>query len=126
MPQRAIDAMPDGVVIADADGLVELISVEARRMLRVDGTVAPAEAASVLAHTVSTHLSFYVRPTESGAESAAAKVGEVLAAAQRRGHERAAGDSRETAGVGVAVMIRTHHGHTSADLRKLAGLPLPG
>lgn len=44
--------------------------------------VAPADAASVLGHTVSTHLSFYVRPTESGAESAAAKVGEVLAAAR--------------------------------------------
>jgi signal transduction histidine kinase len=37
MPQSAFDAMPDGVVIADADGVVELTSVEARRMLRLDG-----------------------------------------------------------------------------------------
>ncbi|KAA1424192.1 sensor histidine kinase [Nocardioides antri] len=38
MPQRAIDAMPDGVVIAGADRRVELTNVEARRMLRIDGS----------------------------------------------------------------------------------------
>ncbi|UMG92598.1 histidine kinase dimerization/phospho-acceptor domain-containing protein [Nocardioides sp. TF02-7] len=37
MPQRAIDAMPDGVVLAGPDGRVELTNTEARRMLRLDG-----------------------------------------------------------------------------------------
>ncbi|MCR1784103.1 site-specific integrase [Nocardioides carbamazepini] len=44
--------------------------------------VAPADAAAVLGHTVATHLAFYVKPSESGAASAAAAVGEVFAAAR--------------------------------------------
>jgi hypothetical protein len=79
-------------VIADADVLVELITVAARRMLRVDGTVAPADAASALELIPSARACRSTRSMESGAESAAAKVGEVLAAAQRRDRERAAGE----------------------------------
>lgn len=44
--------------------------------------VAPADAASVLGHTVSTHLTFYVKPTTTGTETAAAVIGQVLAAAR--------------------------------------------
>jgi integrase len=42
--------------------------------------VAPADAASLLGHTVATHLAYYVPSTERGAASAASRVGEVLAA----------------------------------------------
>ena len=49
MPQTAIDAMPDGVVVAGPDGLVDLINVEARRMLRIDGGGAGQPLADVLA-----------------------------------------------------------------------------
>ncbi|RHW24383.1 sensor histidine kinase [Nocardioides immobilis] len=49
MPQRAIDAMPDGVVLAGPDGMVELTNVEARRMLRIDGSGAGRPLAEVLA-----------------------------------------------------------------------------
>ena len=43
------------------------------------GAVAPADAAAMLGHTVGTHLTYYVPKTERGA--AAARVGELLAAA---------------------------------------------
>lgn len=45
------------------------------------GGVAPADAASMLGHSVGTHLTFYVPKTERGAATAAARVGELLAAA---------------------------------------------
>jgi integrase len=44
------------------------------------GGVAPADAASMLGHTVGTHLSFYVPKTERGAATAATRLGELLAA----------------------------------------------
>jgi integrase len=44
--------------------------------------VAPADAASMLGHTVGTHLSFYVPSTETGAATAAARLGEVMAQAR--------------------------------------------
>jgi len=44
--------------------------------------VAPADAAGMLGHEVATHISFYVQSTETGAASAAARLGEVLAAAE--------------------------------------------
>lgn len=43
---------------------------------------APADVASMLGHSVGTHLSYYVPSTERGAASAAARLGEVMAAAQ--------------------------------------------
>jgi signal transduction histidine kinase len=49
MPQRAIDAMPDGVVIAGPDGRVELTNVEARRMFGLEDTGAGRPLADVLA-----------------------------------------------------------------------------
>ena len=45
------------------------------------GAVAPADAAAMLGHTVGTHLTYYVPKTERGAATAAARVGELLAAA---------------------------------------------
>lgn len=44
--------------------------------------VPPADAAALLGHTVTTHLSFYVPKTERGAASAAAVLGGALAAAR--------------------------------------------
>ena len=44
--------------------------------------VAPADAASMLGHTVGTHLTYYVPSTERGAAAAAARLGEVLAVSQ--------------------------------------------
>jgi len=44
------------------------------------GGVAPADAASMLGHTVGTHLLFYVPKTERGAATAAHRLGELLAA----------------------------------------------
>jgi integrase len=44
--------------------------------------VAPADVASMLGHSVGTHLTFYVPKTERGAASAATRLGELLAAAQ--------------------------------------------
>lgn len=46
------------------------------------GGVAPADAAGMLGHEVATHLAFYVQSTETGAASAAARLGELLAAAK--------------------------------------------
>ncbi len=44
------------------------------------GAVPPADAASLLGHTVATHLQFYLtRGTEDGAASAAARLGELMA-----------------------------------------------
>lgn len=43
------------------------------------GGVAPADAASMLGHTVGTHLAFYVPKTERGAATAAQRLGELLA-----------------------------------------------
>lgn len=45
------------------------------------GGVAPADAAALLGHTITTHLTYYVPKTERGAASAASRLGEVFAAA---------------------------------------------
>ena len=39
-PQSLADVLPDGVVLADADGRVELVSATAARMLAIDGDAA--------------------------------------------------------------------------------------
>lgn len=44
--------------------------------------VAPADAAGMLGHEVATHIAFYVQSTETGAASAAERLGQVLAAAK--------------------------------------------
>lgn len=44
--------------------------------------VAPADAAALLGHQVTTHLTFYVKPSEHGVTSAATALGSVLAAVQ--------------------------------------------
>ena len=44
--------------------------------------VAPADAASMLGHSVGTHLTFYVPKTERGAASAATRLGELVAASR--------------------------------------------
>lgn len=44
--------------------------------------VAPADAAALLGHEVTTHLTFYVKPSDNGLTSAAAALGTVLAAVQ--------------------------------------------
>ncbi len=46
------------------------------------GGVAPADAAALLGHTITTHLTYYVPKTERGAASAARRLGEVFAAVQ--------------------------------------------
>ena len=46
------------------------------------GGVAPVDAAALLGHTITTHLTYYVPKTERGAASAARRLGEVFAAVQ--------------------------------------------
>jgi hypothetical protein len=44
--------------------------------------VAPADAAALLGHRVTTHLTFYVKPSEHGVSSAATALGSVLSEAR--------------------------------------------
>ncbi len=44
--------------------------------------VAPADAAALLGHEVTTHLTYYVPRTESGLATAAKRLGELLAGEQ--------------------------------------------